>query len=110
MKKKLNTDVISSELSGRSAFFPGYNNDTQKDPVEGAQSTDRPTGRPDGVATTRPPDRPTGRRIPVRRGFEFYEDQLVALKKRSLQEQLDGKSGNMSQMVRDALDDYLKKH
>ena len=59
---------------------------------------------------TRPSDRPTGRRIPVRRGFEFYEDQLVALKKRSLQEQLDGKSGNMSQMVRDALDDYLKKH
>lgn len=110
MKKKLNTDVISSELSGRSAFFPGYKNETEKASAEGTQSTDRPTARPDGEPTTRPPDRPTGRRIPVRRGFEFYEDQLVALKKRSLQEQLDGESGNMSQMVRDALDDYLKKH
>src|SRR5215207_3392950 len=98
MKKKLNTDVISSELSGRSAFFPGYKNDTQKDPVEGTQLTGRTTGRPDGEPTTRPADRPTGRRIPVRRGFEFYEEQL------------DGKSGNMSQMVRDALDDYLKRH
>src|SRR5215218_8731199 len=101
MKKKLNTDVISSELSGRSAFFPGYKNDTEKDTVEDAQSTDRPTARPSGEPVTRPPDRPTGRRIPVRRGFEFYEDQLVALKKRSLQEQFDGKSGNMSQMVRE---------
>jgi hypothetical protein len=73
---------------------------------ERTQSTARPAGEP----TARPSDRPTGRRIPVRRGFEFYEDQLVALKKRSLQEQLDGKSGNMSQMVRDALDEYLKKH
>jgi hypothetical protein len=106
MKKKLNTDVISSELSGRSAFFPGYKNDTEGNPVERTQSTARPAGEP----TARPSDRPTGRRIPVRRGFEFYEDQLVALKKRSLQEQLDGKSGNMSQMVRDALDEYLKKH
>jgi hypothetical protein len=110
MKKKLNTDVISNELSGRSAFFPGYRNAAEKDSAEGTQSTGRPTARPDGEPTTRPPARPTGRRIPVRRGFEFYEDQLVALKKRSLQEQLDGKSGNMSQMVRDALDDYLKEH
>jgi hypothetical protein len=26
-----------------------------------------------------------------------------------LEEQMEGKPGNMSQMVRDALDDYLKK-
>ncbi len=62
---------------------------------------DQPTGRPGG--------RTTGRRVPIRRGFEFYSDQLVALKKLSLQDQLDGKTGNMSQMVREAVDEYLKK-
>jgi hypothetical protein len=31
------------------------------------------------------------------------------LKKLSLAEQLEGKPGSMSQMVRDGLDDYLKK-
>ena len=45
----------------------------------------------------------------MRRSFEWYADQLKALKKLSLEEQMEGKAGNMSQMVRDALDDYLKK-
>src|SRR5215469_9236538 len=69
-------------------------------------TTDHPTKRLTGEPTERRSDRPTGRRVPVRRGFEFYEDQLITLKKISLQEQLDGKSGNMSQMVREALDEY----
>ena len=59
MKKKLNTDVISSELSGRSAFFPGYKNDTEKTsrghPAN--RSPDRPTGRRTDDSTERPPDR-----------------------------------------------------
>jgi hypothetical protein len=33
----------------------------------------------------------------------------VTLKKLSLQEQLEGKAGNMSQMVREALDNYLRQ-
>jgi hypothetical protein len=45
----------------------------------------------------------------IRRGFEWYEDQLVALKRLSLQEQMEGRSGSMSEMVREALDEYLKK-
>jgi hypothetical protein len=76
-----------------------------------------PTARPvDDVAkrlsseaTARPDDVPTGRREFIRRGFEWYADQLRALKKLSLEEQMEGKPGNMSQMVREALDDYLKK-
>jgi hypothetical protein len=65
--------------------------------------------RPIGEATYRPDSVPTGRREFIRRGFEWYADQLRALKKLSLEEQMEGKPGNMSQMVRDALDDYLKK-
>ena len=49
------------------------------------------------------------RRPFVRRAFEWYEDQLAALKRLSLQEQMDGKDGSMSAMVREALDEYLKK-
>jgi hypothetical protein len=67
------------------------------------------TGRPPDEAANRPPDRVKRRRLLVRRGFEWYEDQLAALKRLSLQEQLEGKEGSMSAMVREALDDYLKK-
>ena len=71
---------------------------------------DRPTRRPSDEAATRPDDgQSSGRREFIRRGFEWYADQLRALKKLSLEEQMEGKAGNMSQMVREALDDYLKK-
>jgi hypothetical protein len=77
------------------------------------QPTTRPDDegakRPDNEVTTRPGGVPTGRREFIRRGFEWYADQLRALKKLSLQEQMEDKPGNMSQMVREALDDYLKK-
>jgi len=85
---------------------------TREAPVEKTETqslTDRATARPGDEPTTRPPDRVTNKRLLVRRGFEWYEDQLAALKRLSLQEQLDGKEGSMSAMVREALDDYLKK-
>ena len=76
-----------------------------------------PTKRPPGEATTRPPDeqtprrsdRATGRGELIRRGFDWYADQLRALKKLSLEEQMEGREGSMSAMLREALDDYLKK-
>jgi hypothetical protein len=69
-------------------------------------TSDRPTARPQGEPTGRPAD---NRRILVRRGFEWYEDQLNALKRLSIQEQIEGKQGSMSAMVREALDEYLQK-
>jgi hypothetical protein len=74
-----------------------------------ARPPDEPTSRPDDERVNRPEDRATGKGVLVRRGCEWREDQLRALKKLSLAEQLEGKPGSMSQMVRDALDDYLKK-
>ena len=85
---------------------------TREAPVEKTETqslTDRATARPGDEPTTRPPDRVTNKRLLVRRGFEWYEDQLAALKRLSLQEQMEGKEGSMSAMVREALDDYLKK-
>jgi hypothetical protein len=67
--------------------------------------TDRATARPGDEAT----GRPGNKRVLVRRGFEWYEDQLNALKRLSIEEQLEGKPGSMSAMVREAVDVYLKK-
>jgi hypothetical protein len=85
---------------------------TKEVPEEKAETssvTDRPTARPSDDPIGRSPDRVTNKRLLVRRAFEWYEDQLAALKRLSLQEQMDGKDGSMSAMVREAIDDYLRK-
>jgi hypothetical protein len=51
---------------------------------------------------------PNGRGY-VRRTFDFYDDQIVFLRKSSLEEQLAGGEGSMNAMVRDALDKYIKE-
>jgi hypothetical protein len=73
------------------------------------ESTDPPTGRPPDEHIIRPPDRATGDYELIRRGFDWWAYQLRTLKKLSLKEQLEGKPGSMSAMVREALDDYFKK-
>jgi hypothetical protein len=71
-----------------------------------------PAGRPAQFTpervNARTPVRPNGKRIITRNSFEIYEDQMDALRKLSLQDKMDGKLGSMSQMVRDAIDAYLK--
>lgn len=116
MSKKLNIQSITNELE-LSAFFPSKHQSPtpipEKPLVQEEQPNppdpDRPTKRPPDEALSRRSDRPTGKGVLVRRGFEWREDQLRALKQRSLHDQLEGKHGSMSQMVRDALDDYLQK-
>jgi len=56
----------------------------------------------------RTPVRPSGKRIITRNSFEIYEDQMDSLRKYSFHEKMEGKLGSMSQMVRDAIDAYLK--
>jgi len=73
------------------------------------QSTDEATARPPDEHIIRPPDRATGDYELIRRGFDWWAYQLRTLKKLSLKEQLQGKPGSMSAMVREALDDYFKK-
>jgi hypothetical protein len=122
MGKKLNIASITNELA-ESAFFrhaqPMKQEEKLPTPlpeqpnIQEARTnpviTDLPTARPSDEPTYRPDYRPTAKGVLVRRGFEWREDQLRALKKLSIKEQMEGKPGSMSQMVRDALDDYLKK-
>jgi hypothetical protein len=143
MKKRLNVDIIQSELRGGSAFFPGYKgtgspsawNSTSDQPTPTTPSPERrshndhhvqtpPTSNT--VANTQgvPPSVPrtvprTGSRPPTltpkikrpirqRQPFDIYEDQYVTLKQIADNERgfINGRS--MSQMVRDAIDAYLR--
>ena len=58
---------------------------------------------------TKPLDNAPKRQIRRRHPFDVYEDQVVRLKQLSLKAQANGGVGSMSEMVREALDDYLKK-
>src|SRR5437899_934284 len=55
------------------------------------------------------PVRPNGKRITSRESFDIYEDQMASLRDISYEEKKEGKLGSMSAMVREALDDYLRK-
>jgi hypothetical protein len=129
MKKHLNVDQIQSELRGGSAFFPGYKSgDSPTPPSEETEKTsvadftrnesasvttnDKPQEAPQAIAereNARTPVRPNGKRIITRNSFEIYEDQMDSLRKLSLQDKMEGKLGSMSQMVREAIDTYLKQ-
>jgi hypothetical protein len=69
--------------------------------------------QPSHIGSVRPnapsPVRPNGKRIITRNSFEIYEDQMDALRRHSFQEKMDGRLGSMSNMVREAIDEYLNK-
>ena len=127
MKKKLNVDTIQSELRGGSAFFPGYKSTSPPTPPAEEPHKPAPAEQPpqdsapfignDQLTETplpermnaRSPVRPNGKRIITRNSFEIYEDQMDSLRKLSLHEKMEGKLGSMSQMVREAIDTYLKE-
>ena len=136
MKKQLNVDQIQSELRGGSAFFPGYKSGQpatippeessqkapkvtpRKKPVPATKNTDShgvPPGEfhgvPEGVSQTVPliPKKPK-RLIRQRQPFDIYEDQYQALKKIATAEKGFENGRSMGQMVREAIDTYLKTH
>ena len=78
-------------------------------------ATPLPSEQPEVIYRTdgEPPVR-TYARTPVRRqvtryAFEFYQDQVEELRRLSLEEKMQGEKGSMSEMVREAIDDYLTK-
>ena len=108
-KKKLDEAAITNELRESLHFQrpqePEAALEQDSEAAEGAAAT------PTSVATTERPSVRTSvrveQRILKRHPFEFYRDQLDALKQLSLTDQMAGGRGNMSEMVREALDAYL---
>ena len=86
--------------------------EAEKQQNEAAATTTPPDHQPKETtqASEHPSVRPSVRRTTKRHPFEFYVDQLQTLEQLAMEERLSGKSGSMSAMVREALDEYLAKH
>ena len=119
MKKQLNTDTVTNELKGASLFFrqspPQPLPPLPRIPPTAEAKTDRtsvvaeiePVTRPPRTRrTARPPVRPV-RRFTRRHAFDIYDDQLASLRQLALEERMDGGTGSMSQMVREAIDRFI---
>ena len=63
--------------------------------------------RTDGEPPVRANARTPVRRQLTRYAFEFYQDQVEELRRLSLEEKMQGEKGSMSEMVREAIDEYL---
>jgi|SRR6516162_4001864 hypothetical protein len=122
MSKKLNVAAIANELE-ESAFF--------RRPERKQPAADTPTPLPEqpmvqeervGGRGTVPPPVPQGvpqavplvpkvrRPIRQRQPFDIYEDQYEQLKSIAAAERGFVNGRGMSQMVRDAIDQYLRDH
>src|SRR5918992_4901849 len=116
MKKRLNTEGITNELAGASLFFSRQKRTGQK-PVRSTPLPEKPVGQEDhgkkdkqnGTPDLTPLANANKRPVKPRHGFDIYWDQYEALVKWSNEEKLQGGTGSMSRMVREALDDYIAK-
>src|SRR3954447_8201942 len=120
MNKKLNIAAVQTELSGGSAFFPGYTN-KQEPLVEPFDKPIEPVVIPRTIVTPVPPVRPvlpvrgkdtkpsSKRVMKSRHPFDIYEDQYHSLRELAMKERMQGGIGSMSAMVREALDTFIEK-
>jgi hypothetical protein len=107
-----NADVpaLKSPLEGMPTIDkPRRPNPTDSPVQEAERLKNQPSQAIPERVNARTPVRPNGKRIITRNSFEIYEDQMEALRKLSFQEKMEGKLGSMSQMMREAIDDFLKK-
>lgn len=136
MKKKLNETVIANELKGGSLFFanraqsemPEPTNDVNTRTAErvNERTADDANGRTPERSNTRTEEQPNERtgerpnaptqaakpaeRAIIRHSFQFYQDQLTQLKRLRAQKELQGEPCHLSDLVRQAVDDFLDQH
>jgi hypothetical protein len=118
MSKKFNVNEIVSERKNELDNSPLFQTTSPSAPAQDASSTTLPDSdqkharKP--LSSPLPSDQtqfttPSMKHSFVRRTFDFYEEQISYLKQESLREQLEGKEGSMNAMVREAIDDWIKK-
>ena len=100
-KKKLDTAGVLNELSGQSVFFK----QSEKNERISVRKSDSSEIR----SEKRTVDLPI-RRTTKRYSFEFYEDQILRLRKIKIEAGLEGESIFLSEIVRRAMDEYFEKH
>jgi len=130
MKKQLNENTIISELTGHSVFFREANIHTaeHKEVRTPDRLNERNAARPKASSperlnervTNRPSERTqdrtvddvmrrTGERQITRHSFNFYRDQVEALRRLGAEAMAQGRETNLSAFVRQAVDDYLDR-
>lgn len=90
--------------------------DIQK-PTASPLQSERPNGSTGQEVNARSDERPnatTNERLNVRRmikraSYELFTDQIEAIRQLALEDRILGGKGNQSEMVRNALDNYLKQ-
>ena len=104
MSKKLNTTAIQNELSGQSVFF--QRPQTKESNNEKEESV-RPVREVRNVRDVRTPTKRERKRHP----FDIYKDQLEKLQQMKTDNMMKtGEILSMSEMVRNALDEYIIKN
>jgi hypothetical protein len=104
----LTNNLKQSSGKGVDAFFssPLPPQERKKAVMQEEQEKEtKQNGTPHAVAQPSTEKRP----VKPRHGFDIYWDQYEALLKWSNEEKLQGGTGSMSAMAREALDDYIAK-
>jgi hypothetical protein len=119
MSKKFNVNEIVSERKNELDSSPLFQTNRPSAPVRDTSSSTLPESEQEDTREPISSPLPTGqapqsttlsvKRSFVRRTFDFHEEQITYLKQESLREQLEGKEGSMNAMVREAIDDWIKK-
>jgi hypothetical protein len=119
MSKKFNVNTIVSERRNELDSSPLFQTPSPPAPAQDAAKSTFPVRKQEAshtrLSSPLPDSQTTHSSIPsvkpsfVRRTFDFYEKQITYLKQESLREQLEGKEGSMNAMVREAIDDWIKK-
>ena len=100
-KKRLNSEMVLSELSEQSVFFQKQASNEKKS----ERSDERPTEPTNARSNVR-----TVQRTKVRHTFDIFSDQIVSLHQHQLETlQNGGNKPHLGDMVQEALDDYLVK-
>jgi len=118
MSKKFNVNEIVSERKNELDSSPLFQTNTRSAPMHASsntlpereqEDTRKPLSSPLPTGQVPQSSPPSVKRSYVRRTFDFHEEQITYLKQESLREQLEGKEGSMNAMVREAIDDWIKK-
>jgi hypothetical protein len=122
MKKRLDAEAITNELKGNSVYFqrpltPLSRKDASLVSTSNTRTSERTNERTDERVNTRTLERANERtseragntRKIVRYSFQFYADQITELKRLRAQKELNGETGDLSQLAREAIDAYLKR-
>ena len=116
-KKDLNPEGVINELKGQSVFFskevdkpqsPALSEQTgEKEPPKTVRFSERNSERTEIRTEKRSLELPV-KRLSRRYSFEFFDDQIMRLKQLKHEAEMKGQKVSLSDMARQALDDYLQ--